>query len=147
MAIEFYKPEAAKTSRGVLAGSAGMLLFYGAISLYDYLASPFWATPLPGVGEVLGEEFPFSPRTCLTLVIMVVSAIGIYVGVNHQKSVDFLVETEAEMKKVTWPSPSEVKSSSQIVLLTTVVLAAYICLVDFTLIYIKGINWGGLFGG
>lgn len=140
MAIEFYKPESAKTSRGVTAFILGALLLYGSLSLYDYLADGWWMDPFGGEGgwgEVLGEEFPLSPRALLTMVLMAASGFGIFKLCNYAKYVDFLVETEAELKKVTWPSKPEVYSSSVIVIVTTIILGIYVFVVDQSLVWIK----------
>jgi preprotein translocase subunit SecE len=140
MAIEFYKPEGSKASRGITAFCLGALLLYGTLSLYDYLADGDWMKPFGGYGgwgEILGEEFPFAPRTLLTLVLIALSGFGIFKLCNYPKYVDFLTETEAELKKVTWPSKPEVYSSSIIVIITTLILAAYIWAVDSALGWIK----------
>lgn len=52
---------------------------------------------------------------------------------NHEKTVDFLVETEKEMKKVSWPSWDELKSSSVVVVLAVLFLGAYLFAVDVIL--------------
>ena len=46
---------------------------------------------------------------------------------------DLLIETEAEMKKVTWPSLSETMSGSITVILTVLVLMAILALFDMAL--------------
>lgn len=45
---------------------------------------------------------------------------------NKQKAVDFLVDTDEELKKVTWPSWADAKNSSLIVLVFVVFLALYL---------------------
>lgn len=137
MALEFYNPDAAKISRGVTASCLGSLLLYGSLSLYDFLAEGWWMTPLPNIGEALGEEFPLAPRTFLCLALIAGSGYFIYWLVNYKKYVDYLVETEAELKKVTWPSKPEVTASSIIVVVTTILLGVYIFAVDYLLISIK----------
>lgn len=138
MAFELYKPDGAKASRGLIAFALGALLLYGSVSLYEYFDGTDWAKPFGGFGEVLGEEFPLSPRTLAAMLVIVGSAIGIWLTVNYAKLVDFLIETEAELKKVSWPSQSQVVSSSAIVVLLTVVMGVYIGLVDFGLIWALG---------
>ncbi len=44
--------------------------------------------------------------------------------VNRQKSADFLIATEGEMKKVSWSSRKEVIGSTKVVIITTMILAA-----------------------
>ena len=43
---------------------------------------------------------------------------------------NFLGETRAEMKKVTWPTTAELKESTRVVIIATFVLTAFIGVVD-----------------
>ncbi len=45
----------------------------------------------------------------------------------------FIIEVQAEMGKVTWPTQDELKSSTYIVLALSVALAAFIFVVDYFL--------------
>ena len=51
-----------------------------------------------------------------------------------KKIILFFQESFAELKKVTWPSRDEVVSSTKVVLVSTVVIAAVLGLVDFILV-------------
>lgn len=46
-------------------------------------------------------------------------------------SVDFLIETEAELKKVSWPSREELTGSTFVVIFVTIILGIYIVGVDY----------------
>lgn len=59
-------------------------------------------------------------------------------GFFHQ-SVQFLKESYAELKKVTWLSKKEVVASTIVVSLLVAVLAVYVGLADFILSKILGI--------
>ncbi|HBP18379.1 MAG TPA: preprotein translocase subunit SecE [Planctomycetes bacterium] len=73
---------------------------------------------------------------------MVVVAVGIYVLCNNRKVVDFLISTEAEMGKVSWPTRQEVVYNSLVVIITVIILAVYLGLVDFGLAAFKNkIPW------
>jgi len=43
---------------------------------------------------------------------------------------EFMIMTESEMRKVTWPSRKEVISSTRIVILITLILGVLLALVD-----------------
>ncbi len=135
MALELYKPEEATRSRGGIAVLSGALLLFGVVSLYDYLAMGFWQDDL--ARGALGDEFPISPRVLLCGVLIVLMAIGIYVLCNHKRVVDFLIETEAEMQKVSWPARHEVISSSIVVVACVVILAVYLGAVDYGLVLFR----------
>jgi preprotein translocase subunit SecE len=56
-----------------------------------------------------------------------------------KKIILFFQESFGELKKVTWPSRDEVISSTKVVLVSTVVIAAVLGLVDFLLV--KLVDW------
>ena len=47
-----------------------------------------------------------------------------------QKLVNFIKEARAELKKVTWPNRKELISSTVVVLITVVLVAIYLGLID-----------------
>jgi preprotein translocase subunit SecE len=47
-----------------------------------------------------------------------------------QKIVTYLKETRAELKQVTWPSNTELRGSTVVTIVTTIILAAFIYVVD-----------------
>jgi preprotein translocase subunit SecE len=51
-----------------------------------------------------------------------------------KKIILFFQESFAELKKVTWPGRDEVISSTKVVLVSTVVIAAVLGLLDFILV-------------
>jgi preprotein translocase subunit SecE len=51
-----------------------------------------------------------------------------------KKIILFFQEIFAELKKVTWPSREEVIASTKVVLVSTIVIAAVLGLVDFLLV-------------
>ncbi len=51
-----------------------------------------------------------------------------------KKIILFFQESFAELKKVTWPGRDEVISSTKVVLVSTIVIAAVLGLVDFLLV-------------
>ena len=43
---------------------------------------------------------------------------------------NYLAETKVEMKKVTWPTKAELKDATRVVILASIVLTAFIGVVD-----------------
>jgi len=63
--------------------------------------------------------------------IMLLGAIAIYYFIGAQKkSVEFLVATDGEMKKVNWTSYKEVKGSTIVVIAATFLIAGFLFIVD-----------------
>jgi len=55
-------------------------------------------------------------------------------GVRMKKIVQFIKESYAELKKVVWPGRDDVISSVKVVLISTVIVAAVLGLIDFLLL-------------
>lgn len=55
------------------------------------------------------------------------------------KIIRFFKESFGELKKVTWPSYEEVTSSTKVVLVSTILIAIVLGLVDFLIF--RGIDW------
>jgi preprotein translocase subunit SecE len=56
-----------------------------------------------------------------------------------KKMIQFFKECYAELRKVVWPTRDDVISSVKVVLVSTVIIAAILSLVDVALL--KGFNW------
>jgi preprotein translocase subunit SecE len=56
-----------------------------------------------------------------------------------RRIITFFQESFAELKKVTWPNRDETISSTKVVLVSTVLIAAMLGLVDFVLF--KIVDW------
>ena len=53
-----------------------------------------------------------------------------------QKIVTYYEETVVELKKVTWPTKDEVRGSTVVVIITSIILSAFIFVVD------RLLSWG-----
>ena len=62
---------------------------------------------------------------------------------KHKEGVgDFIRKTRAELDKTTFPSASDVKSTTLIVIVSVIFFAAYLFLVDRAWVYIlDGLTW------
>lgn len=88
--------------------------------------------------DLLGFEipvlaFPLTPGFLGSLTIFAVAAWGTLRLVNTPKFADLLIDTELEMKKVTWPSFDEARKASIIVIACVIVLSSFLLLADFGL--------------
>ena len=127
--LEIYKPGQGKWARYLAAGSVGALVIYGCHSLYEYLnvggLKQMVLFPIPGVE--LDVNLPF----LISFGLFMALAMTIYVLLNKPKMGDFLIETELEMKKISWPGRSELVGSSTIVIVVVAILAFIIMIFDF----------------
>lgn len=71
--------------------------------------------------------------------------------VHYPRFADFLISTEAEMNKVSWPGRQELKISTFVVLATMVLMAVFLFVVDmfwwYLLHWLGIVKIGGMMGG
>ena len=91
----------------------------------------------PSINITLVEQFPLfgtlRVSTLLALGILALVAFLIYRVLNRPKAADLLIDTEAEMRKVTWPSVPETWTGTLAVMLTVVVLFLFLTVADYVL--------------
>lgn len=69
-------------------------------------------------------------QSAIELVVLAIFAVGIYYILNKPKVVDFMIATEAEMRKVSWPDRREIVGSTWVVICGTLMMAVLLQLVD-----------------
>ena len=109
-----------------------ILIFYGCVSLRRELAgfSDALAAPVGGV-SLLG--FDLSPAALIAGLVLGTSLWLLYRWQNKPKNADLLIETESELRKVTWPSLDEAIQGSVTVIVCVLVLMAYLAGADWLL--------------
>ena len=127
--FRIYKSGQGKAARLIAAFSLEALIIYGCYTLYYAINTGSWArivlTNIPGV------ERDLNPPLLVTLIVFGVFSFLVFFFCNWHKSTDFLIETELEMHKVSWPSRSELVGSSLIVVVVVTVLAFVILGIDY----------------
>ena len=113
----------------------GLFGFFASYRLYLWLGSyDLFKQKLPGVSSnLLGAEMPVNYGLLVGLGCLIGTAVGTYFISNRPRVADFLLETEAEMKKVSWPSTNEIWGSSIVVLIVTIIFGVYLLGVDYGL--------------
>lgn len=76
------------------------------------------------------------PVAAAALVFAGVLAGTLYYALVHEKASSFLIETQGEMKRVTWPRWREVLGASGVVILIVALLGSLIALVDGVLSWV-----------
>ena len=126
MLVRTYKKEQAVHSRLVLAVLASGLVVFLAGEIH-----PLWS----GIVVLETGWLSLSLGDVISGAVVVVGGVGIYVTVNRPRVVEFLVGVETELKKVDWPSRQELTGSTLVVILTMVMLALYLLVIDL------GLGW------
>jgi preprotein translocase SecE subunit len=125
-----YKPDQGVYARGTAFWLATALAFFGARSLWQFLAFD-WATKSMGMIPVI--NLPLSFGLILATLVFVGVMIGVWVLLQKPNLADYLIETEAELRRVTWPSWADTLSSSIVVITTVIVFVAYFAGLDMAL--------------
>lgn len=112
-----------------------VLIFYGCSSLRAELTS--FAPKTLGTA-IQGMRVPilsldFSPALIISALVLALSLWLLYRWEQKPKNADLLIETEAELRKVYWPTLEEAISGSWAVLLTVVFLMAFLASADYVL--------------
>ena len=86
--------------------------------------------------KTLVEQFPLfgtlKVSTLISLAVLAISAYAIHRFLNRPKAVDLLIDTESEMRKVTWPSLPETWTGTLAVMFTVLILFCFLTLTDYS---------------
>lgn len=104
--------------------------------------------------DLLGTEipvlaFPLTPGFIGAVAIFLLAVWGTMKLLNAPKAANLLIDTELEMKKVTWPSFDEARKASFVVIVCVAVMFVFMTLSDFGLekLFFKLIYGGSADGG
>ena len=120
-----------------------ILLLYGTVSLRSELAisfptvmgRAFGANPdVPGSGIHLPLlRVGLSPAFLVAATVFVAGIFLLHRWLETPKNADLLIETESELRKVTWPTFTEAVDGSVVVVVSVVVLMLFLAGVDWLL--------------
>ena len=123
--FQAYKPEQGTwTRRGTFIG-VGALIVWGTKFLYDQL-SVFEGDEAWRLLVTNGVPIAFA---------VILFALTWWVVYAHRGVGDFMIATEGEMKKVSWSTRAELIGATKVVILLTVLMAAYLFVVDLVFQY------------
>ncbi len=133
--METYKSGQGSLARMLAVSSVALLLILGCRELYSWVYNPKDGPIIPlDVFEslpLLGVPLSWTFLICVAVLVLGVFVFRIYL--TKPSTVDTLIETEAEMKKVAWPTMAESKTATMIVILVTGVITATLALFDTVL--------------
>jgi len=118
MPFGLYKPGQGKWARGIGAAALVGMGIWAAIKTYEWSAA---------------EDYTAYIAPTIILAGFLTAA---FLLTNRPRSVDFLIETEVEMRKVTWPTSREVLGATAVVIVMVLVLGVYLFFWDNALIWL-----------
>jgi preprotein translocase subunit SecE len=131
MAIEIYKKGQAAVTRYAAAGSCAAMLAWGCYSLFKAIYLPGWWRA--NLVTIPGLQLVISPALLIALGVFVAAGFGIFLLLNRPSTADLLIDTEQEMKKVSWPTRQEAWNSSVVVMVTVLVFTVLLFVFDVVL--------------
>lgn len=129
-AFERYKPESGRFARLSAFYLLVGLAFYGCYRLTLVLerVESLRREWISGEIPILG--MPLNGSVTIATTLFLGFGLWLFWFLNRPKNAEFLIETEDELQKVTWPSFGETVDSSIVVILTVLFLAAFVMGVD-----------------
>lgn len=123
MKLEFYKKGQGVYIRVCTALGIGLLLALGCLALRETLGG-------------ISTEGSLTPNAKAWIQAGLPAALFIIGGwltfklVNKPSFTDFLIQTEGEMKKVSWSSTKEIVGSTKVVIFTVLTMAVFLAVID-----------------
>jgi len=132
--LDYAKPGLGRAVRTTAYVSIAALTGYGAYALYmaPGLSSAWWRViwgPLSVMGKEANLRVQFFPALAVFLTVIFV----VFQILNQDKATEFLIETEGEIKKVSWPARKEYVGSAMIVVMVVAIVSGFLHFVDMYL--------------
>ena len=129
--LEFYKKGQGSISRLLALVSSALLLVWGGYALWVKLQGT-------SLVEVFSFEIPhvgldINLALVVAAAVVILGFVGLVFVLNRPRAVDLLVETESEMRKISWPSRQEAWNSSLVVVATVLVMMGLLFFYDVVL--------------
>ena len=118
MNLEIYKKGQGKYARGSAYLLGGLLILFGAVRLHATFNVPgqhVWVTDLPIIGSITLYKV-------ISAAVFLGGMLALHLVLNGNKTADLLIDTEQEMRKVSWPSRKEVQSATMVVVVVTFIM-------------------------
>jgi len=112
--MEVYKKGQGNRARALVAIAAGLMVVFGVSEAMDTVTAP---------GNYI----------MAACVVVLIGGGGMFFPFFHRRTADFLIDTQAEMKKVAWPAWVEVRGSTVVVITSVVIMAVFLTAVDLML--------------
>jgi preprotein translocase SecE subunit len=129
--MKIYKEDQGRIVRLAAFWLCIFLLLYGCIALYtnlrtyyEVMKSPLVATTVPLFGT------PITAALIVAVVLFGVGAWLIHMTLQKPRHADLMIETENELRKVTWPTMPDVVNTSVVVVLSVLILMGFLFSAD-----------------
>jgi preprotein translocase SecE subunit len=132
-----YKSDQGRLARLAAFWALAILLFYGCVSLHRTLSAAFGGALshalIPSMKQIPVLGLAFNLALLITAVVLGAAWYLLYRWQQTPKIADLLIETESELRKVTWPTISEAVNSSVVVIICVAFLMGFLAGADWLL--------------
>ena len=132
-----YKSDQGRLARLAAFWSLAALVFYGCVSLRQTLSAAFGGALskpfLAGMKQIPVLGLTFNAALLITAVVLFAGWFLLYRWQQTPKIADLLIETENELRKVTWPTIAEAVNSSLVVIVCVLFLMGFLAGADYLL--------------
>ncbi|MHC5012238.1 MAG: preprotein translocase subunit SecE [Planctomycetota bacterium] len=148
MSLEIYKAGQGRYARGIAYVLGLLLVVFGGVRLFaninrqyveeeaGWLEQALYVPDVPVIGTITIYK-------TIAFVVALLGLLGLHLVLNRPGTVDMLIDTEQEMKKVSWPSKREVQNSTIVVVLVTFTMAMLLFGFDGLLRWLFLLVYGG----
>lgn len=153
-----HRPDQGRVARSAAFWALAILIVYGCISLNESLASYFhdpmgvaFGSTTNAEGRVVGGftlpilSWRLTPALIVAVLVCAGALYAMHRYLERPKIADLLIDTEGELRKVTWPTMNEAVNSSIVVIVCVVFLMTFLAGADWVLG--RWVNWILLGGG
>jgi preprotein translocase SecE subunit len=146
-----YRKDQGRMARMAAFWSLAILALWGARSLNIQLSvmSEVLGTPLGADAEGKNGIFipvlsiRLTPAFLISSIVAAASVFLIWRWLDKPKNADLLIDTESEMRKVTWPTFKDVVSSSLVVIFCVLFLLVFLAGADILIARVTKVLWFG----
>ena len=128
-----YREDQGRLARMAAFWTVTLLTLFGCNFLFELLVG------IPAMREALGGfripvvAIDLSPAFLISAVVFVIGVVIIQKWQQKPHVADLLIDTEAELRKVTWPTLEDVVNSSIIVIVFVLFIGAFLAVADVLL--------------
>jgi len=129
-----YRPDQGRLARMAAYWTVVLLVLFGCSFLHAVLVGNFESTrdAIGGISiPIVGQDL--TPAFVVSAIVFAIGMIVTYRWQQRPKMADLLIDTESELRKVTWPGPQEVINSSMVVVVCVVLIGFYLAFADWFL--------------
>ena len=143
-----YRKDQGRLARMTTFWSLAVLLAYGCIRMRAELTGQFPDSLGAAVSDGLVlplVNLPLSPALIASVLSLVAGLFLLNRALERPKNADLLIETESELRKVTWPTVDETVDGSVVVIVVVLFLMGFMAAADFALgnLFARIITGGG----